>query len=221
MKKYIIIGAGPYLHSIIDIIHANDGEAVRLYQNMPEVKRDRVPSLAEQIDKLGRPIEVFDSLKDFRPEKDFEYILGCITPLKYKLVDDLKKDYNINIATLCHPHACIGSNVRLGEGVLIGPGCVVGPDTVLEDFCVLNRSVSIGHDVSLGRFSRLAPSVTLGGFTKIGEYCSIGMGATIFDRVHIGDWSVIGAGSLVTKDVPESVLAYGAPAKVIRENNER
>ena len=36
----------------------------------------------------------------------------------------------------------------------------------------------------------------------------------------IGSGSVIGAGSVVTRDIPEGVLAAGVPCKVIREITE-
>ena len=39
--------------------------------------------------------------------------------------------------------------------------------------------------------------------------------------VTIGKNSVIGAGSIVTKDIPENVIAYGNPCKVAREITER
>ena len=45
----------------------------------------------------------------------------------------------------------------------------------------------------------------------IGENCWIGAGALIMPGVTIGDNSVIGAGSVVTKDIPENVVAYGNP----------
>lgn len=38
--------------------------------------------------------------------------------------------------------------------------------------------------------------------------------------VTIGDNSVIGAGSVVTKDIPANVVAYGDPCRVAREINE-
>lgn len=38
--------------------------------------------------------------------------------------------------------------------------------------------------------------------------------------VTIGDNSVIGAGSVVTKDIPANVVAYGNPCRVAREINE-
>lgn len=39
--------------------------------------------------------------------------------------------------------------------------------------------------------------------------------------MHIGKDSVIGAGSIVTRDIPGSVLAVGNPCRVIREIGER
>ena len=46
---------------------------------------------------------------------------------------------------------------------------------------------------------------------------TIGMGATVFDHISIGDGSVVGGGSVVTKDIPPGVLAFGNPCKVVKE----
>lgn len=45
-----------------------------------------------------------------------------------------------------------------------------------------------------------------------------GGGAIIMPSVTIGNHVVIGAGSVVTKDIPDHVIAYGNPCRVIREN---
>ena len=42
----------------------------------------------------------------------------------------------------------------------------------------------------------------------------------VLPGVTIGENSVIGAGSVVTKDIPENVVAFGSPCKVYREINE-
>jgi acetyltransferase-like isoleucine patch superfamily enzyme len=39
----------------------------------------------------------------------------------------------------------------------------------------------------------------------------------VVDQIAIGAGSVIGAGSIVTRDIPAGVIAYGNPAKVVRE----
>ena len=54
----------------------------------------------------------------------------------------------------------------------------------------------------------------------IGKNCWIGAGVIIVPGVTIGDNVVIGAGSIVTKDIPSGVLAYGNPCRVRREIND-
>lgn len=46
----------------------------------------------------------------------------------------------------------------------------------------------------------------------------IGGGVIILPGVKIGHNVVIGAGSVVTRDIPDNVIAYGNPCRVIREN---
>ncbi|RHE88532.1 acetyltransferase, partial [Bacteroides intestinalis] len=49
-----------------------------------------------------------------------------------------------------------------------------------------------------------------------GEGSWIGAGTTIIPGVKVGKWSVIGAGSVVTKDIPDNVLAVGNRCKIIK-----
>ena len=50
----------------------------------------------------------------------------------------------------------------------------------------------------------------------IGDDVWLGAGVIVLPGVHIGSGSVIGAGSVVTKDIPSDVLAFGNPCRVIR-----
>lgn len=54
----------------------------------------------------------------------------------------------------------------------------------------------------------------------IGKNCWIGAGAVIVPGVTIGDNVVVGAGSIVTKDLPDNVVAVGNPCRVLRAVNE-
>ena len=55
----------------------------------------------------------------------------------------------------------------------------------------------------------------------IEENVWIGAGVIIVPGVRIGKNSVIGAGSVVTKDIPENVVAVGNPCRVLREISDR
>ena len=220
MKKYVIFGSSEYLSDIFDIIHGNNGKVYKIYQNMPEVKRERAIGLKERVALLGYDVTVYDSLDPFEPEEGCSYTIGTTTPQKYKLIEVLKKRYSLAFGTLVHPTVILGSNVHIGEGVTINVQTTIGPNVYLDDFCSINRCSSIGHETKIGKYASVGPGVCIAGSAHIGDKCSIGMNATIRNHLYIGDWTVIGAGSLVTKDMPQGVVAYGAPAKVIRENDE-
>ncbi len=50
----------------------------------------------------------------------------------------------------------------------------------------------------------------------IGKNCWIGAGAILLPGVTLGDNVVVGAGSVVTKDLPDNVVAVGNPCRVLR-----
>ena len=66
------------------------------------------------------------------------------------------------------------------------------------------------------RFVSLGPGVTTGGRVCIGTRSLIGQGASVIQGVSIGADTVVGAGALVLEDLPDSVLAFGHPVRVIR-----
>jgi sugar O-acyltransferase (sialic acid O-acetyltransferase NeuD family) len=220
MKKYIIFGVSEYLSDIFDIIHSNNGKVYKIYQNMAEVKKERSAGLRERLAVLGYDVAVYDSLDAFEPEGDCLHAVGTPSIQKYRLIEELKMRYSLTISTLIHPTVHLGANAYIGEGVTIDVRTVVAANSHLDDFCCINKCCSIGHDAKIGKYTVVAPGVFVGGSSDIGEKCTIGMQATILDRLVIDDWTVIGAGSLVHRDIPRGVVAYGVPARIIRENDE-
>ncbi|NND21707.1 MAG: sugar O-acetyltransferase [Silicimonas sp.] len=54
----------------------------------------------------------------------------------------------------------------------------------------------------------------------VGDDCWIGAGAIILPGVAIGAGTTVGAGAVVTKSLPERVVAFGNPAKIVRSVDE-
>lgn len=96
---------------------------------------------------------------------------------------------------------------------------IIGNRVNIQDHSVLHQSpknpLILEDDVTVGHKVMLHSAV-------IRKNALIGMGATILDGAEIGEGSFIGAGSLVPpgKTIPPHSLAFGSPAKVIRELNE-
>ncbi len=96
----------------------------------------------------------------------------------------------------------------------------VGDRTNIQDLTMVHVSYQaspciIGNDVTVGH------SCVLHACT-VKDFALIGMGSIILDDAEIGEFVMLGAGSLVTQrtKIPPRTLAFGRPAKVIRELNE-
>jgi acetyltransferase-like isoleucine patch superfamily enzyme len=99
------------------------------------------------------------------------------------------------------------------------PGSVVGPKTDIGQFCILNTRSSIDHHGVMADCSSLAPGVTAGGGVRVGLRSAISIGAIVKHDVIIGNDCVVGAGSYVHANLPDSCVAYGTPARIVRSRN--
>ena len=93
------------------------------------------------------------------------------------------------------------SPVHIGDGAFIAPGVCIS--------CA-------GHGIHPDDRMVYVTSKPI----NIGKKVWIGANCVILPGVSIGDGSIIGAGSVVTKDIPENVIAVGNPCKVLREITE-
>jgi acetyltransferase-like isoleucine patch superfamily enzyme len=119
-----------------------------------------------------------------------------------------------------HPSAALGKNVVFGKGILLGAFTYVASGCILGDFCFVHQKAHLGLHNHIGDFASISGGSLLGGRVTIGEFSAITLSVTVHDRLEIGAHTVVGSCSLVTKDLPGHVVAYGQPAKVIRSRQE-
>ncbi len=104
--------------------------------------------------------------------------------------------------------------------------------------------LELGYATDIGAFSYINAKygVTIEDNVQVGSHCSlyslstiddkmgkvvlknnskIGSHSTILPGVTVGRNSIIGAHSLVVDDIPDNVIAFGIPAKVIRKIDEK
>lgn len=117
---------------------------------------------------------------------------------------NLRVDYGVNIH--------IGQNfyanydpimldvapITIGDNVLFGPRVSLLTPGHPMDADIRNSGVEYAQPITIGN------NVWLGGYV------------TVLPGVTIGENTIVGAGSVVTKDLPDSVIAVGNPAHVLR-----
>ncbi|MDX1762985.1 MAG: gamma carbonic anhydrase family protein [bacterium] len=128
------------------------------------------------------------------------------------------------------PSADIIGDVTVGEDSSIWFGVIIrgdvhyiriGDRTNIQDGSLLHVTKGT-HPLVLMDGVTVGHGVTLHGCT-IHSNTLIGIGSIILDGAEISENTLIGAGSLVTEGthVPPGVLAFGRPAKAVRDLTEK
>lgn len=125
---------------------------------------------------------------------------------------------NIKFSAAIHPSAMVSPSAKIGEGTVIMAGAIINADVIIGKHCIVNTGATVDHDCVIEDYCHIAPGVNISGNTHIGDGTWIGVGSSVIQCINIGRDSFIGAGSIVVNNIPDYVVAYGNPCKVIREN---
>jgi sugar O-acyltransferase (sialic acid O-acetyltransferase NeuD family) len=120
-------------------------------------------------------------------------------------------------ASAIHPRSSISTRAITGPGFVAMSGVVVSPAAVLGENVALGANVFVGFDARLGDHAQVFPGAVLMERVKVGAAVSIGPNAVLNPGVTVGEGTIVGAGSVVTRDLPDDVVAYGNPARVVRK----
>ncbi|MBS5062817.1 MAG: sugar O-acetyltransferase [Hungatella hathewayi] len=118
-------------------------------------------------------------------------VFNCDSGTNIYVGKNFLANYNVTILDI--------APVYIGDYVMIGPNTLI--TTVNHPLNPMGRRKHLG----------IAKPVTIGNDVWIGG------NVTILPGVKIGNNVVVAAGAVVTKDVPDSCVVGGVPAKVLRE----
>ncbi|MGN0573450.1 MAG: sugar O-acetyltransferase [Acutalibacteraceae bacterium] len=158
-------------------------------------------------------------------EKLYDY--NATRPLEAEKREKMLKDMFAEIGEECYIEPPLhanwgGKHVHFGNRVYANFNLTLVDDThiYVGDCTMFGPNVTVataGHPI-LPELREQAYQYNAP--VHIGRNCWIGTGAVIVPGITIGDNVVIGAGSVVTKDLPDNVVAVGNPCRILREINE-
>ncbi|MBN2071277.1 MAG: N-acetyltransferase [Candidatus Krumholzibacteriota bacterium] len=172
---------------------------------------------------------------------DPEAIIGYLSPRK-NISDrlDIGEKARIRSGSVIYAGSIIGTQFETGHNVVIREQNTIGDhfsiwnNSVIDYGCTIGNNVKIHCNIYVAQFTVIeddvfmAPGVTIAndihpGCPDSGECmrgpvlkkgCRLGVNVTVVPYVTIGEGTLVGSGSVVTRDLPPGVLAYGNPARV-------
>lgn len=212
MDNIVLIGSSGHAKVIIDVVEEEARyRIVGLLDSFRNVGEEtsgyKVLGREEDLSKLARTHAVAGAIIAIGDNYVRSQVASRIAPMTPR----------ISFVTAIHPRATIAKCVSIGEGTVIMSGVTVNPDCAIGRFCILNTNSAIDHETVMEDFSSIGPGGVTGGNCRLGDCSAVGIGAVLSHGLSIGAHSVIGAGSVVVHDIDSRKVAYGVPARAVRD----
>lgn len=178
-----------------------------------------------QIGKMEKFIKFVDddfydnkSCQDILPLSKFDpyefQLMICMgeSQTRKEIVNKLPKE--TRFFSFVHPTALIlDDKIDIGEGSFIGAYSVLTTNIKIGKHAILNRSNHIGHDCEIQNFFSMMPGSIVSGNVKIGNNVYMGTNSSVKEKIEICDNVIIGMNAAVVKNIYESGVYMGVPAK--------
>jgi sugar O-acyltransferase (sialic acid O-acetyltransferase NeuD family) len=215
MNDVLIVGSSGHARVIVDIIERAGAHSILGF--LDDTKTPAMMEIGYPI--LGSLADLPEIVRKHNPQGFFIAIgdnwnRGIVAAKIKQLTPTLAA------ITAVHPGAEVARSAGLGPGTAVMAGAVVNSSASVGSFCIVNTRASVDHDSHLDDFASIGPGATLAGNVRVGAYSAICLEACVAEKVTIGSHTVVGAGSVVLGDLPDQVIAYGTPGRVIRSRSK-
>jgi UDP-N-acetylbacillosamine N-acetyltransferase len=212
-EKVVIWGASGHASYVADIIYTRGEYELSGFLDNVHPERKGAPCCGSTI--LGG-MEVLDDLLAGGVRN---IVFGFYNGEARMSLSRVAREKGFNLVTAIHPSATVGWGAEIGAGTVIRAQASIGPRCKLGENVIIGAGATLCHDCVIGDGVYICCASNLAGGVQVGNGTWLGIGSTVIDPSKIGRHTKIGGGSVVTRDIPDDVVAYGSPARVVRAIN--
>jgi sugar O-acyltransferase (sialic acid O-acetyltransferase NeuD family) len=210
MKKLAVIGSGDLGKQIVQLaLESNDYIISGFFDDF-----ETIGNLVHGYPILGS----IESIQQHFENRTFDELLIGIgykhMEIRHRLFERFQ--YQIPFGKIIHTSCIIHNSVSIGSGSILYSGTHVDMGAKISENCLIYNGCIIAHDTQIASHTILSPGVKIAGFSKIESLVNLGIGTIISDNVTVAMGTKTGAGAVVVKDIDESGLYVGIPAKKIK-----
>lgn len=210
-KNLIIVGAGALGREIL-----NWSEQA-IVAGAPWKIKGFLDSRAAMLDGFDGMPPILGSPEEYRPLETDVFLCAIGEPAPKRAYATLLEEKGAVFATLVHPTALVGRNVRMGPGTVICPFTQLSCDIEVGRHVFVGTHSSVAHDTSIGSYTQICGNCQLNGHVRVGCDVFIASSATLLPKCKVEDGAYVGAGSVVLRRVRAYNKVFGNPAVSIGE----
>lgn len=208
--RIILVGGGGHCKACIDVIEVENKYQIHGVIDVPE--------------KLGETIlgyEIIGNDDDIttlaQQNNNFLITIGHLgnADLRIRLFNLIKNNGG-NLPIITSPLSHVSKHSIILEGTVIMHNVIINADAKIGENCIINNKALIEHDVIVENNCHVSTNAVLNGECLVEGNCLIGSSSVLKQTINICNNTIIGAGSVVIKNITESGVYVGSPAKRIK-----
>lgn len=203
MRRWLLVGAGAQGRVVLEALRAMAPE-------------DEIAFADDEPTRLGQHVLGARVVSDVASVRGADALIVLTVGHNLARLALAARLEGVTFGVVVHPSAVVAPSATLAPGAMVLPGALVHTGAVVGSHAIVNTGAALDHDGVLGEGASLAPGVRSGGRVSVGRAAFVSTGVVLAARAVVGEGSIVGAGSVVVREVPARVVAYGCPARPIR-----
>lgn len=130
------------------------------------------------------------------------------------------RERRVEPVSLVAGDAHVSPSAQLGPNALVFPGAVIGAEVTAGALLTALPGSILEHHGRVGDDVVVASGATIAGFVRLSSHSFVGLGASVLPGSDVGTGSLLGGGSTLVSQLPAHSVAFGSPARVVRETRK-